>query len=158
MHLNTPLSQAPKDKANNCPFLDRELDDVSPNNGKISFHVNTSTSQKILSHMLYYFLSYYRDIIIDAFNKVHIGSFPTKTGYRLLGTNSLFGNGQLLDEEILQMTKQLLYKYITPQDKGEFTDIVQATHVVAVHGMLELEDEGCDIGIISTFFNIFFIY
>jgi len=104
------------------------MDKVSPDNGENSSNSNFCITQNLLSHILYYFISSITDKLADVFNAVHIGAFPTNTGYPLLGKKGLLGDGEILYDKIVKNTKHLLYQYVTPQDKGEFHETVEATH------------------------------
>ena len=73
-----------------------------------------------MTHVLYNFMSFITDELADVFDDVHVGAFPTKTGYPLLGKEKgLFGDGKISHDKIIKSTKQLLYRFITLKDKSE---------------------------------------
>ena len=84
-----------------------------------------------MTYILYYFTSFITDKFTVVFNAVHMGAFLTKAGYPLLGKKKgLFNDSEILHDKIVKNAKHLLYRFITPQDRGEFHETVDATHGV----------------------------
>ena len=145
MWPNVTNTKGPKVKAQFYLFLRCELDGVSPDNGEDSSNSLFCITHNLLTHVLCDSISFITDKLADVFGAVHCDAFPTKAGYPLLGKKVLFGDGEILYDKIIKnITKRLLYQFVTTQDKGKLHETVDATHGAAGRTMLELEGEGCD--------------